>query len=63
MFVCVTWKKNKIVCEDSTIQSIMLKESKGRVNNTERQIQYDMLDVNTYHEIIITKFKNLININ
>ena len=54
---------NKVVFLDATIQSIMLKESKGKVNITQRQIQYDMLDVNTYHDKIIAKFNNLTSIN
>ena len=54
---------NKVVLADTTIQPIMMKESKGKVNMEQRQIQYDMLDVNTYHEKIVAKFKNLTSIN
>ena len=54
---------NKVVFPGATIQSIMLKESKGTVNITQRQIQYDMLDVNTYHDKIIAKFNNMTSIN
>ena len=54
---------NKVVFEDATIQSIKLKESKGRVKITQRQIQYDILDLKTYHDKIIAKFNNLTSMN
>ena len=54
---------NKVVLADTTIKSIIMKELKGKVNMEQRQIRYDMLDVNTYHEKIIAKFKNLTSIN
>ena len=54
---------NIVVLADTTIQSIMMKELKGKVNMEQRQIQYDMLDINSYHEKIIAKFKNLTSIN
>ena len=40
-----------------------MKELKGKVNMEQRQIQYDMLDVNRYHEKIIAKFQDLTSIN
>ena len=54
---------NTVVLADTTIKSIIMKELKGKVNMEQRQIQYDMLDVNSYHEKIIAKFKSLTSIN
>ena len=54
---------NTVVLADTTMKSIIMKELKGKVNLEQRQIQYDKLDVNRYHEIIIAKFQDLTSIN
>ena len=56
-------RTNAVVLDETTKETIRLKELKGNVNIEQRQIQYDKLDVKSYHDKMIAKFKNITTLN
>ena len=50
---------NAVVLNEATEEKIRVKELKGNSNIELRQIQYDKLDVKSYHNKMIAKFKDV----
>ena len=50
---------NAVVLDEATKEKIRLKELKGNINIGKRQMEYDKLDVKSYHNKMIAKFKDV----
>ena len=50
---------NAVVLDEATKEKIRLKELNGHINMEQRQMQYDKLDVKSYHNKMIAKFKDV----
>ena len=51
---------NAVVLDEATKEKIRLKELKGNINIGKRQMEYDKLDVKSYHNKMIAKFKDVV---